>query len=149
MDSFVAHFPNILQNPNPRQWCIIMYFGKLYTVKLKGLVKTWGKFSPILCIKERVVIFKCLWRRYIQVINACPDVYGACLHISRFRRFNRHWLSSTGEKIFWFLCDVYLTYSLIFKLESSASAEISKLEKCKFQKRKNNTATRRWLPSAK
>ena len=54
LDSFAAHFAkHFTQKPSPQQCRKIMSFGILSTVNPIGSMKTWGKSSCTLCMKER------------------------------------------------------------------------------------------------
>ena len=54
-DSFAAHFAkHFTQKPSPQQCREIMSFGILSTVSPIGSMKTWGKSSCTLFIKERI-----------------------------------------------------------------------------------------------
>ena len=90
-DSFVAPFAKqFTQKPSPQECREIMSFGILSTVNPIGSMKTWGKLSCTLCMKERIEIIDNSRRRYSRIINACSEVYGACRHIPGFHRFTQH-----------------------------------------------------------
>ena len=92
--NFAAHFAKIFtQKPSPQQCVKIMSSNILSTVNHIGSMKTWGKLSCTICMKEIIEIIGNLQRTYIRVINACPEVYRACRHIPRFHRFIHHWWS--------------------------------------------------------
>ena len=64
-DSFAAHFAKIFtQEPTPQQCCKIMYPEILSTVNTIGSIKTWGKLSCTLCMKEKIEIIYNLQRRF-------------------------------------------------------------------------------------
>ena len=88
----------IRQKLSPQQCRKIMPFGILSTVNPIGSMKTWGKLSCTLCMKEIVEIIDNSRRRYRQIINACSEVYGACCHIPIFHWFTQHWWSSDTWK---------------------------------------------------
>ena len=50
-------------------------FWNIFTVKPTNLMKTWGKFSCTLFIKERIKIIYHLKNGYTQLINACSEQY--------------------------------------------------------------------------
>ena len=88
---FAAHFTKrFTQIPSPQQYHEIIYFDILSKVNTIGSMKTWGKSSCTLCIKERIEIIDNSQLRYIQIINACPEFYRACRHIPILHRFNQH-----------------------------------------------------------
>ena len=75
LDSFADHFAKYFtQKPSPQHCCEIMSFDILSTVNPTGSMKTWGKSSCTLCMKERIEIIENLQRRYSQIINACSEV---------------------------------------------------------------------------
>ena len=78
--------------------CQIMSFDPRYTVKLIASMKTWGKSSCALRMKERIEIIDYSQCRYSQIINTCSEVYKACRHIPVFHRFIHHWWSSDRRK---------------------------------------------------
>ena len=52
-DYFASHFAKYFtQKPSPQQYRKIMSFGILSTVNPIGSMKTWGKSSCTLCMKE-------------------------------------------------------------------------------------------------
>ena len=56
-DSFAAHFAkHFTRKPSPQECCKIMSFDILSTVNTIGSMKTWGKSSCTLCMKERIEI---------------------------------------------------------------------------------------------
>ena len=88
---FDAHFTNYFtQKTSPQQWREIISFGILSTVSPIGSMKTSGKSSCTLCMEERIEIINNSRLRYSQIMNACPEVYGACRHIPRFHRFTQN-----------------------------------------------------------
>ena len=90
-DSFAAHFAKrFTQKPSPQECREIISFGMLSTVNPIGSMKTWGKSSYRLCMKERIEIIDNLQRKYSRILNACSEVYRACRHIQRFHRFTQH-----------------------------------------------------------
>ena len=76
-----------------------MTFDKLSMVNCVGSMKTWGKLSCTLCMKERIDIIDNLQRRYTHNINNCSKVYIACCHIPRLQRFTQTDDSLMGENI--------------------------------------------------
>ena len=98
-DSFAAHFAkHFTQKPRPQECCETMSFDIISTVNPIGPMKTWGKSSCTLCMKERIEIIDNSRRSYSRIINACSEVYWECLHIPRFHRFTQHWWSSDRWK---------------------------------------------------
>ena len=98
-DSFATHFAKkITLKPIPQQCHKIMSFGIISTVNHISSMKTWGKSSWTLCMKERIKIIYNLWHRFSRLINACLEVYGSCRHIPILHRFIRHWWSSDRWK---------------------------------------------------
>ena len=90
-DSFADHFAkHFTQKPSPQQCREIMSFEIIYTVNHVGSMKTWGKSSCTICMKERIEIIDNSQRRYSRLINACSEVYGAYRHIPIFHRFTQH-----------------------------------------------------------
>ena len=90
-DSFDAHFAkHFTQKPSPQECRKIMSFNILPTVNPIGSMKTWGKSSCTLCMKERIEIIDNSRRRYSRIINAFSEVHGSCRHIPRFHRFTQH-----------------------------------------------------------
>ena len=70
-DYFAAHFAkHFTQKPSPQEYREIMSFGILYTVKPMGSMKTWGKSSCTLCMKEIIEIIENSLHRYSRIINA-------------------------------------------------------------------------------
>ena len=56
-ESFAAHFAeNFMQKPSPQQCRKIMSFDIISTVNPIDSMKTWGKPSCTLCMKERIEI---------------------------------------------------------------------------------------------
>ena len=54
-DSFAAHFAkHFTQKPSPQECREIMSFDVLSTVNPIGSMKTWGKLSCTLCMKEKI-----------------------------------------------------------------------------------------------
>ena len=54
-DSFAAHYvKHFTQKPSPQKCCKIMSFEIIYAVNPICSMKTWGKSSCTLCIKERI-----------------------------------------------------------------------------------------------
>ena len=91
-DTFAAHFATHSdQKPTPQKCRETMHFKVLAKVNPIGSMKTWGKPSCTLCMKERLKIVSRSRRRYRNLINACSDIYGACRHNPRFHRFTRNW----------------------------------------------------------
>ena len=81
-DSFAAHSNiHFTQKPSPQKCRKIMNFNIFSTLNPIGPIKTWSKLSCTLCMKERMEIIDNLRLRYIRIINACSEVYGACRHI--------------------------------------------------------------------
>ena len=98
-ESFAAHFAkHFTQKPSPQQCREIMSIDILSTVNPIGSMKTWGKSSCTLCMKERIEIIVNSQRRYSRIINACSEVYVACRQIPIFHRFAQHWWSSDRWK---------------------------------------------------
>ena len=98
-DSFAAHFAkHFTEKRSPQKCCKIMSLNILSTVNPIGSIKTWGRSSCTIFMKERIEIINNLRRRYIRIINDCSEVYGACRHIPIFRRFTQHWWSSDRWK---------------------------------------------------
>ena len=94
-ESFVANFAKYFtQKPGPQECREIMTFDILSAVNYIGSMKTWGKLSCTLCMKERIEIIDNSLRRYSKIINACSEVYGAWRHIPVFHKFTQHWWSS-------------------------------------------------------
>ena len=54
-----------------------MKFEVLAKVNPIGSMKTWGKPSCTLCMKERLEMVSRSRRRYGNLINACSEIYGA------------------------------------------------------------------------
>ena len=75
-----------------------MSFDILSTVNPIGSMKTWGKSSCTLYMKQRIEIIDNSRRRYSRIIIACLEVYVASRHIPRFNRFTQHWWSSDRWK---------------------------------------------------
>ena len=99
LDYFAAPFAKkFTQKPSPQECSEIMSFDILSTVNPMGSMKTWGKSSCTLCMKERIEIIDNSQKRYSRIINDCSEVYGACRHITRFHRFTQHWWSSDRWK---------------------------------------------------
>ena len=93
-DSFAAHFAtHFTRKPSSQECRKIMSFYIISTVNPIGSMKTWGKSSCTLCMKERIVIIDNLRCKYSRIINACSEVYRKCRHIPRFHRFTQHWWS--------------------------------------------------------
>ena len=94
-DSFAAHFAkHFKRKPSSQECREIMSFDIIST----GSMKTWGKSSCTLCMKERIEIIDNSRHKYSRIINACSEVYGVCRHIPRFHRFTQHWWSSDRWK---------------------------------------------------
>ena len=56
-DSFADHFAkHFTRKPNPQECHKIMSFDIISTVNPIGSMKTWGKSSCTLCMKERIEI---------------------------------------------------------------------------------------------
>ena len=90
-DSFAAHFAkHFTQKPSPQECREIMSFDIISKVNPIGSMKTWGKLSCTLCMKERIEIIDNWQRRYSLIINSCSEVHGACRHVPRFHRFTQH-----------------------------------------------------------
>ena len=71
-DSFADHFSkHFTQKPSPQQCRKIMSLEIISTVNPIGSMKTWGKSSCTLCMKQRIEITDNSKRRYSQLINAC------------------------------------------------------------------------------
>ena len=71
-DTFAAHFATHFdQKPTPQQCRKTMKFEVLAKVNPIGSMKTWGKPSCTLCMKERLEIVSRSRRRYGNLINAC------------------------------------------------------------------------------
>ena len=71
-DSFAAHSAkNFTRKPSPQECREIMSFDIISTVNPIGSMKTWGKSSCTLCMKERIEIIDTSRRKYSQIINAC------------------------------------------------------------------------------
>ena len=65
LDSFAAPFAkNFTQKPSPQECRKIMSFDILSTVNPIGAMKTWGKTSCILCMKEIIEINDNSRRKY-------------------------------------------------------------------------------------
>ena len=70
-ESFAAHFAkHFTQKPSPQECREIMSFDIISTVNPICSMKTWGKFSCTLRIKERIEIIDNSQRRYSKIINA-------------------------------------------------------------------------------
>ena len=81
-DSFAAHFAkHFTQKPSPHQYYELMSFDILSMVNHIGPMKTWGKSTCTLCMKETIEIIDSSRRRYRKIINLCSEVYRACLNI--------------------------------------------------------------------
>ena len=90
--SFSDHFAKkFTQKKIPQQFRDILSFRIISTVNPIYSIKTWGKLSCTLCMKERIEIIDNSEGRYSQIINALSELYGACRHIPRFHRFTQHW----------------------------------------------------------
>ena len=80
-DSFAAHFARYFTpKPSPQKCRKIMSFKILYTVNPIGSMKTWGKASCAICMKEIIEMIDNLRRTSRKLINACSEVYGAYRH---------------------------------------------------------------------
>ena len=86
-DHFATHFD---QKPTPQQCRETMKFEVLAKVNPIGSMKTWGKPSCTLGMKEGLEIVSRSRCRYRNLINACSEIYGACRHNPRFHRFTQH-----------------------------------------------------------
>ena len=103
-DTFAAHFARHFdRKPTPQQCREITKFENLSKVNPIGSMKTWSKSSRTLCMKGRLWIVSRSRRRYVELINACSEICGACRNNPRFHRFSRHWWSSQGERGSFFL----------------------------------------------
>ena len=90
-ESFAAHFDkHFTQKLSPQQCRKIICSNILSTVNPISSMKTWGKLSCTLIMKERIEIIENSQRRYIRIINACSEVYEACRPILGFHRFTQH-----------------------------------------------------------
>ena len=69
---FADHFAKqFTQKPSPQQCREIMSSDIMSTVNPIGSMKTWGKLSCTLCMKEIIEIVNNSQRRYSRLINAC------------------------------------------------------------------------------
>ena len=90
-NSLAAHFAqHFTQRPSQQKCRKIMSSNILTGVNTIGSMKTLGKLSCTLCMKERIEIIDNVQRRYIWIINSCSEVYRACCHTSRFHRFTQN-----------------------------------------------------------
>ena len=62
-------------------------------------VKSFGKMSCSLCMKERVEILKASKKQPRQLINSRNEIYGACRHKTKFHRFTRNEKPSTDDGV--------------------------------------------------
>ena len=63
---FAAHFAkHFTQKPSPQECREIMSFDILSTLNPIGSMKTWGKLSCTLCMKERIEIVDNSQRKYV------------------------------------------------------------------------------------
>ena len=90
-DSSAAHFTkHFTQKPIPQECREIMSINIFSTVNPIGSMKTWGKSSCTVCMKERIEIIDNSRRRYNLIFNACSEVHEACRDIPRFNRLTQH-----------------------------------------------------------
>ena len=88
LDSFDDHFAqNLTYKPITQKCQYMMSFEILSTVNHIGLMKTWGKSSYTLCMKDRIEIIDCSQRRCNWSINIYLNLYEEYHHIQIFHRF--------------------------------------------------------------
>jgi len=61
-------------------------------------VKSFGKPSCSLCMKERISILTETRERPTRLINSCNEIYGACRHKTRFHRY-KNYTTSTDDGV--------------------------------------------------
>jgi hypothetical protein len=92
-DSFANHFCQFIPKVNDDQKVRVQDHLD-YQVKIlwKGnaisCVKSFGKKSCRLCMKERIEIIKAIYKNKNQVINSCNEIYGSCRHNPHFHRYH-------------------------------------------------------------
>jgi hypothetical protein len=105
-DSFANHFCKFIPKPSPGDKIKVQEHLN-YKVKIlwKGdpisCMKSFGKKSCKLCMKERLAIIKAIYQNKKQVINSCNEIYGSCRHKTHFHRYIKQPKStaSTDESI--------------------------------------------------
>ena len=98
-DSFARHFASICQasdgnkltRKDVRKYMTveIMWEGNPITV-----MKTFGKPSCSLCMREKINILQSIRRNPKLTINTRSELYGACRHNTRFHRYTNYTISA-------------------------------------------------------
>jgi len=99
--SFADHFASHFQNTNQ---VTIGEIREIVTVEIVwkgnpiGCMKTFGKKTCALCMRERLAIIDSFrWDRK-KLINSNSEIYGACQHKTRFHRLEQNNIPSTDDR---------------------------------------------------
>ena len=99
-DSFAAHFATHY-NPGDRATSATTRVMTKTEIIWKGdaisCMKSFGKLSCKLCMRERIAILKKARKEPDKLINSCGEIYGACRHKTKFHRCNQNTTPSTDD----------------------------------------------------
>ena len=99
-DSFASHFAQHFEpgeTIKPCQVREIMQVEILWQGKPISCMKTFGKNSCSLCMRERCCILDAYNENPRKLINSKSETYGGCRHLTRFHRLVRNIPPSTDE----------------------------------------------------
>ena len=91
-DSFASHYSTLFEKgtkPSPAQMREKMSFSILWQGNPITVNKTFGSKNCRLCMRERTLILKNMYREKCQLVNNKSEIYGTCRHIPKFHRFTK------------------------------------------------------------
>ena len=90
-DSFARHFARQNEGETDKATVKQVQDRTLVEILWQGnpisACKTFGKLCCVLCMKERIEIYKAKKDQPTRLINSCNEIYGACRHRPVFHRY--------------------------------------------------------------
>ncbi len=100
-DSFAAHFASHFNDTDEdvarRMVRDIVDMEVVWQGNAISCMKSFGKLSCRLCMKERLEILKQSRKNPDKLLNSNSELYGACRHKTKFHRYTRNMPASTDE----------------------------------------------------
>jgi len=94
---FAEHFKGVVQDVTVHTVRKMVKMEVVWQGNAISCVKSFGKLSCSLCMKERLSILKMGKDEPDKLINSWSEIYGACRHKTRFHRYTKNRLPSTDE----------------------------------------------------
>ena len=104
-DSFARHFGAVLKKKQIEGEKVtrkdvrkIVRIETLWKGNPISCMKSFGKMTCSLCMKERLYILRAMRKEPGKLINSSNEIYGACRHLTRFHRYTNNYLTSTDDR---------------------------------------------------